>query len=79
HHIELHPDSLRKALFGSVIITYAQGFSLIATASEEKEFGSDLAKIASIWRGGCIIRSTFLSEIRRAYTQNYKLKHLLLD
>lgn len=51
----------------------------MATASVEKEFGSDMAKIASIWRGGCIIRSAFLPEIRRAYTQNDDLKHLLLD
>lgn len=79
HHIELHPDSLRKALFGSIIITYAQGFALIRTASEEKRFGSDAAKIASIWRGGCIIRSAFLEEIRRAFSANPDLPHLLLD
>lgn len=79
HHIELNPDSLRKALFGSIVITYSQGFSLINEASREKNYGSDPALIASIWRGGCIIRSKFLSQIRRAFTENPELPHLLLD
>ncbi|MER3631046.1 MAG: phosphogluconate dehydrogenase (NADP(+)-dependent, decarboxylating) [Blastocatellia bacterium] len=79
HHIELNPESLRKALFGSIVITYSQGFALIVEASREKKFGSDPALIASIWRGGCIIRSKFLSQIKRAFTENAHLAHLLLD
>lgn len=71
--------SLEAALYFSTIIAYAQGMHLLSQAS--KEFGYDLKmdRIAKIWRGGCIIRSTFLEDIHQAYQQDAALPHLLLD
>src|SRR5690606_13496915 len=51
---------LESALLSSYVLTYAQGLSLLQAASAEKDFGLDLAEIAKIWRGGCIIRSALL-------------------
>lgn len=70
---------LEQAFFFSMIITYAQGMQLIDAASKEFNFGTNPAEIAQIWRGGCIIRSTFLNDIYNAYKNNKELKHLLLD
>jgi 6-phosphogluconate dehydrogenase len=53
--------------------------SLLQTASKEKEYGLDLAEIAKIWRGGCIIRSQLLEDMRRAYAKNPDLPNLILD
>ncbi|MEO7658523.1 MAG: NADP-dependent phosphogluconate dehydrogenase, partial [Pyrinomonadaceae bacterium] len=72
-------DDLRDALLGAFIITYAQGLSLLQAASEEKSFGLDLAEIAKIWRGGCIIRSALLEDIRAAYATDGSLSNLLLN
>ncbi|MFN6964069.1 MAG: NADP-dependent phosphogluconate dehydrogenase [Pyrinomonadaceae bacterium] len=72
-------DELRNALLCSFIVTYAQGMSLLQTASVEKEYGLDLSEIARIWRGGCIIRSALLEEMRRAYAENQELPNLMLD
>ncbi|MBC8035403.1 MAG: NADP-dependent phosphogluconate dehydrogenase [Chitinophagaceae bacterium] len=72
-------NDLEQAFYFSMIITYAQGMQLIAAASKEYGYGSQLAEIAQIWRGGCIIRSTFLNQIHNAYKKNNELKHLLLD
>ena len=63
----------------SFIVTYAQGMSLLQTASKEKEYGLDLAEIAKIWRGGCIIRSQLLEDIRRTYSKNPDLPNMILD
>ena len=63
----------------SFIVTYAQGMSLLQTASKEKEYELNLAEIAKIWRGGCIIRSALLEEMRRAYSKNPELVNLILD
>ena len=72
-------DALRDALFASKIISYAQGFMLITEAA--KEFGWDLnyGEIALMWRGGCIIRSTFLGNIKDAYDKDPQLQNLALD
>jgi 6-phosphogluconate dehydrogenase len=72
-------DDLRNALFCAFIITYTQGMSLLQAASKEKEYGVDLADISKIWRGGCIIRSALLEEMRSAYAANADLSSLLLD
>jgi 6-phosphogluconate dehydrogenase len=72
-------DELKNALLCSFIVTYAQGMSLLQTASVEKEYGLDLSEIAKIWRGGCIIRSALLEEMRRAYAENHELPNLMLD
>jgi len=72
-------EELKNALLSSFIITYAQGMSLLQTASVEKNYGLNLSEIAKIWRGGCIIRSTLLEEMRRAYAENPQLPNLILD
>lgn len=70
---------LRDALLCAFILTYAQGMSLLKSASLEKGYGLDLAEIARIWRGGCIIRSRLLESIRKAYSDDQTLDNLLLD
>ena len=70
-------EDVRKALYASKIIAYAQGFDQITAASTEH--GWDIARgdLATIWRGGCIIRAKFLNHIREAYAQNPELPTLL--
>ncbi|CAN5404424.1 NADP-dependent phosphogluconate dehydrogenase [soil metagenome] len=72
-------DDLKKALLCSFIATYAQGLSLLQAASKEKNYNLNLAECAKIWRGGCIIRSALLEEMRVAYTKDPALPNLLLD
>ena len=72
-------DDLKKALLCSFIVTYAQGLSLLQAASKENNYGIDLADCAKIWRGGCIIRSALLEEMRVAYARDSSLGNLLLD
>jgi 6-phosphogluconate dehydrogenase len=72
-------EELKNALLASFITTYAQGMSLLQTVSTEKEYGLNLSEIAKIWRGGCIIRSALLEEMRRAYADNPDLPNLMLD
>ncbi|MFH5835921.1 decarboxylating NADP(+)-dependent phosphogluconate dehydrogenase [Proteiniclasticum sp. C24MP] len=71
--------NLEKALYASKMVSYAQGFSLLKAASDKFEWGLNLGEIASIWRGGCIIRSAFLDDIRKAYDKNPKLMNLMVD
>lgn len=70
---------LKEAFYFSMIITYAQGMHLLLQASEEYEYKLNLAQIAKIWRGGCIIRSQFLDTIYSAFDLHPNLPHLLLD
>ncbi len=70
---------VHDALYASKIISYAQGLDLITTMSAEKKWDLDLAKIAAIWRGGCIIRARFLNRITEAYRANPTLGNLMLD
>ncbi len=72
-------DDLQKALTSAFIITYAQGMSLLQAASTELEYGLDLAEIAKIWRGGCIIRSAMLEEMRKAFSDAPNLENLIID
>ncbi|QQL44938.1 decarboxylating NADP(+)-dependent phosphogluconate dehydrogenase [Sulfuriroseicoccus oceanibius] len=72
-------DKVRDALYASKIISYAQGLDLIATTGEQKGWNLDLAAIAAIWRGGCIIRARFLNRITDAYRNNAELSNLMLD
>jgi 6-phosphogluconate dehydrogenase len=72
-------DDLKKALLCSFIATYAQGLALLQAASKEKNYGLDLEACAKIWRGGCIIRSTLLEDMRIAYSKDASLANLLLD
>ncbi len=61
---EVSLDDVRAALYASRIATYSQGFSLLAAASAEHEYGTSLAEVARIWRAGCIIRARLLDELR---------------
>lgn len=70
---------LHDCLYASKLVSYAQGFGLMQQASRERAWGLNLASIARLWRGGCIIRSGFLGEIAAAYERNAELSHLLLD
>jgi 6-phosphogluconate dehydrogenase len=79
HHTTLSHEDLENALLCAFLITYSQGMSLLAAASTEKEYGLDLAETAKIWRGGCIIRSAWLEELRAAYKRDAKMPSLLLD
>jgi len=72
-------NSVRDALYCSKICAYAQGFQLMREAKKEYNWTLDFATIASIWRGGCIIRARFLQKITDAYTRSAGLVNLLLD
>lgn len=76
---ELRIADLEDALYFAFIVTYAQGMSQLAAADEEYKYGMDMATIAKIWRGGCIIRAALLEDMRAAYAKNPKLESLLLD
>ncbi len=71
-------EDLRNALFLSFLASYAQGMSLLRTASVDLDYGLDLANIAKIWRGGCIIRAKILEDIREAYIADPELENLML-
>jgi 6-phosphogluconate dehydrogenase len=72
-------DAVRDALYASKIISYAQGFVQLGAASELYEWDLNFGDIASIWRGGCIIRAHFLNYITSAYRRSPELKNLILD
>ena len=61
---------VHDALYASKIVSYAQGLDLMRTMSDKKQWALDLGGIASIWRGGCIIRARFLNRITEAYAAN---------
>jgi len=71
--------SLRDALYGSMIVSYAQGLALLRAASIEYDYKLDLREIANIWKGGCIIRSKLLFPIVEAFERNPDLTNLLFD
>ena len=72
-------EAVHDALYASKICSYAQGFSLMRAAAREYSWGLKFGEIASIWRGGCIIRARFLGRIREAYEKEPDLANLLLD
>ena len=63
-------DDVRQALYASKICSYAKGMNLLRAKSIEKGWGLNLAELARIWKGGCIIRAVFLERIKRAYQRN---------
>ncbi len=71
--------AVHDALYASKIISYAQGFSLMREAAKEYQWNLNYGEIALMWRGGCIIRSQFLNDIKKAYDKQPDLKNLLLD
>src|SRR5208337_4514276 len=72
-------ENLRNALYAGMIMTYAQGFSLLEAASAAYGYGLSLETVARIWRGGCIIRAALLEHIRAAFQARADLDNLLLD
>ncbi|MGI5291268.1 NADP-dependent phosphogluconate dehydrogenase [Nonomuraea polychroma] len=72
-------EDVRQALYASKIVAYAQGFDQMAAASKEYGWDLDLGAMATIWRGGCIIRAKFLDRIRAAYDADPGLPTLLVD
>ncbi len=72
-------DSLGQALFAAKIISYTQGYMLMRAAADEYNWALNYGAIAQMWRGGCIIRSAFLDDIKAAYDKTPALDNLLLD
>ncbi|MEA2067775.1 MAG: decarboxylating NADP(+)-dependent phosphogluconate dehydrogenase, partial [Verrucomicrobiota bacterium] len=72
-------SEVKESLYGSKIISYAQGFQLIQQVSKDRGWDLDLARLAQLWRGGCIIRSTLLRTIKEAFGRDPGLSNLLLD
>ncbi|MDH3326848.1 MAG: decarboxylating NADP(+)-dependent phosphogluconate dehydrogenase [Gammaproteobacteria bacterium] len=72
-------QSIHDALYASKVISYAQGFMLMNQAAEEYQWKLNYGDIALMWRGGCIIRSRFLGNIKQAYEKDSELKNVLLD
>ncbi|MFF0186204.1 NADP-dependent phosphogluconate dehydrogenase [Streptomyces sp. NPDC005244] len=72
-------DRVEQALYASKIVSYTQGFHEITAGSDEYDWDIDLGAVASIWRGGCIIRAAFLDRIRAAYDARPDLPSLLSD
>jgi len=72
-------DDIRKALYASKIVSYAQGFNLLRNAAGEYGWDLHYGEIAMIWRGGCIIRSAFLNKIYEAFKRDPQLPNLIMD
>jgi 6-phosphogluconate dehydrogenase len=72
-------EAVRRALYFSKVISYAQGFAQLAAASQEYGWNLDFGTIAKIFRAGCIIRARFLQKITDAYRSDPRLPNLLLD
>jgi 6-phosphogluconate dehydrogenase len=73
------PAGLEQALHAGMLLAFAQGLALLQTASDRFGYGLDLAEVARIWRGGCIIRTPLLEPIRQACRRRPGLANLLLD
>jgi len=72
-------EDVRQALLASKLVSYAQGFMLLAEAAKQYKWDLNYGGIALVWRAGCIIRSAFLGKIKEAFDRNPKLVNLLLD
>ncbi len=72
-------EDIRQALFASKIVSYAQGYTLMRAAAAERGWNLNYGGVALMWRGGCIIRSAFLGDIKKAFDKNPALGNLLLD
>ncbi|MBN2787245.1 MAG: decarboxylating NADP(+)-dependent phosphogluconate dehydrogenase [Paludibacteraceae bacterium] len=72
-------EDLKQALFASKLVSYAQGYLLMKEAAKEYGWTLNNGGIALMWRGGCIIRSTFLGNIKDAFDKNPELSNLLMD
>ncbi len=72
-------EDIRQALLASKLVSYAQGFMLLREAAREYHWNLNYGAIAMVWREGCIIRSVFLADIKKAFDNNPNLSNLLLD
>src|SRR5208282_5050100 len=72
-------EDIRQALYASKIISYAQGYMLMRQVSGQYQWKLNFGGIALMWRGGCIIRSRFLGDIKAAFDRNPSLTNLVLD
>lgn len=72
-------EDVRRALYCSKMVSYAQGYMLLRAVEKEQNWELNMGGIALMWRGGCIIRSVFLGNIKAAFDKNPKLQNLLLD
>ncbi|MCK6558148.1 decarboxylating NADP(+)-dependent phosphogluconate dehydrogenase [candidate division KSB1 bacterium] len=72
-------NDIEAAMYAAKLISYAQGYMLLRAAAEEHKWNLNYGGIALMWRGGCIIRSVFLGDIRNAFQRNPELTNLLLD
>jgi 6-phosphogluconate dehydrogenase len=72
-------ENVRRALYCSKMISYAQGYMLLREAAKDQKWNLNFGGIALMWRGGCIIRSRFLGKIKEAYDKNPQLSNLLVD
>ncbi|MDJ1370829.1 NADP-dependent phosphogluconate dehydrogenase [Gulosibacter molinativorax] len=72
-------EDVRRALYSSKVIAYAQGFDLILAGAEEYNWDINPGAVAKIWRAGCIIRARFLNRIAEAYDRNPELQSLIAD
>jgi 6-phosphogluconate dehydrogenase len=79
HDKKVFVENVRRALYCSKMISYAQGYMLLRQAAKEQGWNLNMGGIALMWRGGCIIRSRFLGKIKEAYDKNPNLTNLLLD
>ena len=71
-------EDVRRALYASKVVAYAQGFEQMAAAARTYEWDLQMGELAKIWRGGCIIRARFLNRIKEAYERQPDLRNLLL-
>jgi 6-phosphogluconate dehydrogenase len=77
--LSLDEAAIEQALLATKVVCYAQGFMLMQACSQDQEWGLDPARIAPLWRGGCIIRAALLKDITNAYRANSSLNNLMLD
>jgi 6-phosphogluconate dehydrogenase len=72
-------EDVRRALYCSKMVSYAQGYMLLRAIEKDQNWNLNMGGIALMWRGGCIIRSAFLGNIKAAFDKNPNLENLLLD
>jgi 6-phosphogluconate dehydrogenase len=72
-------EDVRRALYCSKMVSYAQGYMLLRAIEKDQNWNLNMGGIALMWRGGCIIRSVFLGNIKAAFDKNPSLENLLLD
>jgi len=77
--VDAFVNDLEDAVYASKIVSYAQGYMLMRAAAKEYDWHLNYGGIALMWRGGCIIRSVFLNNIKDAYERDANLTNLLVD